>query len=77
MRNLAIAIALAVGATFALSPANSAEPLKSDGKCWASNPKTNGMYNWGACPKEKVAKKEHKGHKTAKAEHKPETKKKA
>ena len=70
MRYLVIAIALAVGTTFALGPANSAEPIKSDGKCWAGDPKTNGTYKWGACAKEKHAK-------TAKAEHKSETKKKA
>jgi hypothetical protein len=69
MRNLAIAIALAVGAAFALGPANSAD-IKADGKCWISDPKANGAYKWAACPKEKHAAKAHKGHKTAKADHK-------
>ena len=77
MRYFVIAIALAIGATFALGPANSAEPIKSDGKCWASDAKTNGTYKWGACAKEKHAKKESKGHKSAKAAHKPEHKKNA
>jgi len=77
MRNLAIAIALAVGATLTMGPANSAAPIMADGKCWASDTKTNGTYKWGACPKEKHAKKEQKGHKSAKAAHKSETKKKA
>jgi hypothetical protein len=74
MRNLAIAIALVIGATFAMGPAYSAESLMSGGKCWISDPKANGSYKWGECPKQH-AKKASKGHKTAKAGKKSDKKK--
>ncbi len=61
MRYFAIAagFAFAITAMFALDPVK-ADTIKSDGKCWVDDNKTN--YHWGACPKEHHGKHHDKHH---------------
>jgi hypothetical protein len=52
MRNFTVAIGLAfaIAALFALAPATAEDMLKSSGKCWMDDHKAN--FGWADCPRE-------------------------
>jgi len=59
MRHFAIVagFALAVTAFLALSAAQAADKIESEGKCWANV--SNGNWAWAACPKGKSSHHKH------------------
>jgi hypothetical protein len=56
MRNFTVAIGLAfaIAALFALAPAGAEDMLKSSGKCWMDDHKAN--FGWADCPREQSTK---------------------